>query len=54
MFFPQSPMILTSFCLEANFKICLEAGVCIQSGVGKSQNVIDVWEELLFVYHCFR
>ena len=40
-------------CLKTNFKICLEASVCMHSGVGKNQNVVKVWKEV-FVYHHFR
>lgn len=42
------------FCLEANFKVYLEASICMQSGTGKSQNVVEIWKELSFVYHHFR
>lgn len=55
MFFPPvSHDFDIKFCLEAHFKVCLEARICMQSGTGKSQNVVEIWEELSFVYHHFR
>lgn len=40
-------------CLKTDFKICLEASVCMHSGVGKNKNVVKVWK-VSFVYHHFR
>lgn len=55
MFFPPiSYDFDIKFCLEANFKVCLEASRCMQSDIGKSQHVVEIWEELSFVYHHFR